>query len=100
MGTNYPAFLLRAESRPIAWPTDHFYPSGFFNNLLGRDGAGAGRSALKGRSLSRFSKLFQTVEIMGPLPGLAVALAMIRMFELVAIRAYSFQCGPGFLPST
>jgi len=29
MGTNYPALLLRAERRPIAWPTDSFYPSGF-----------------------------------------------------------------------
>ena len=33
------------------------------------------------------------------LPGFAVALAMIRMCELGAIPAYSFQCGPGFLPS-
>jgi hypothetical protein len=33
MGTNYPALLLSAESRPIARPTDYFYPSGFFNNL-------------------------------------------------------------------
>src|SRR5580704_13894336 len=94
MGTNYPALLLRAESRPTAWPTDYFYPSGFFNNLLGRDGAGAGRSALKGRSLSRFSKLFQAVEIMGP-DVFAGAVKLGRLSEAAMLQPKMGPAGNG-----